>query len=280
MKRVIRTKSWLVRRLPNLITAMAIILICLPLLNLFMGSLKSPLDVIDIPYKFIFQPTMINYWRIFKEMNFQRNIINSMVITMGAVPLSLTLGCLAAYSLSRFTFRGSQQIVLVLLAIRMLPFVVIMVPLYLMMQWLGLLDSRRALILTHTGGSLPFVICLLIGFFKEIPRDIEEAAMIDGCSRIGALVRVILPLATPGLVATSILVWIIVWNDFLIAVILTVTNISQVATVAMASLITDRIVLWGQLSAAAIVFILPLFLFAFFAQKYLLRGLTLGAIKG
>jgi len=93
-------------------------------------------------------------------------------------------------------------------------------------------------------------------------------------------VRVILPLATPGLVATSILVWVIVWNDFLIAVILTVTNISQVATVAMASLITDRIVLWGQLNAAAIVFILPPILFAFFTQKYLLRGLTLGAIKG
>jgi len=156
----------------------------------------------------------------------------------------------------------------------MLPFIVVMVPLYLVMRKLGLLDTRLALILTQTGATLPYVIWLLLEFFREIPLDIEDAAWIDGCSKLGTLWKIVLPLATPGVAAAAILITITIWNDFLIGLILTVTPRSQIGTVAITQLITDRVILWGELSAAAVTFVSPMIVFSLFGQKYLLKGLA------
>ena len=195
---------------------------------------------------------------------------------------TIALGVPAAYGLERLRWPRdwSQKIGFWILSTRMLPPIVTIVPLFLMLRGAGLLNSRLGLIIVYTAFNLPFVVWMMQGFFREIPRELEEAAMMDGDSRMGALVRVVLPVAKPGLAATVVFCLIVAWNEFLFALILTQTAASTTLPVAIASRVTQYEIKWGAMSAAGVVAMIPVLIFAGLAQRYLVRGMSLGAVKG
>jgi len=165
-----------------------------------------------------------------------------------------------------------------ILSIRMFPPIAAIIPFFLLYKQLGLIDTRIGLIIAYTGFNLPFAVWIMRGFFDEVPRELDEAALIDGCSPIKVFVRVVLPLAAPGLVATAIFAMIFSWNEFMFALILSRSR-SQTMPVGVMGFITHRGVIWGEIMAAASVIMLPMIVFTFIAQKYLIRGLTFGAVK-
>jgi multiple sugar transport system permease protein len=162
----------------------------------------------------------------------------------------------------------------------MFPPIVTAVPLFLMMRDLRLLDTIASLVVVYTAFNLPFVVWMMVGFFRELPRELEEAAMMDGDSRLGALRRVVLPLAAPGLAATAVFCLIVSWNEFLLALVLTQTDAAMTLPVGIAGRVTQYEIKWGVMSAAGVVAMMPILIFALAVQKYLVRGLSLGAVKG
>ena len=162
----------------------------------------------------------------------------------------------------------------------MFPAIVTAVPLFLIMRDLRLVNTRLSLIIIYTTFNLPFVVWMMRGFFAEVPRDLEEAAMVDGDSRLGALWRVVLPLVTPGLAATAVFCLIVSWNEFLFALVLTQTDDAMTLPVGIAGRVTQYGIKWGVMSAAAVVAMVPILAFAMSVQRYLVRGLSLGAVKG
>ena len=162
----------------------------------------------------------------------------------------------------------------------MFPAIVTAVPLFLIMRALWLVNTRLSLIVVYTSLNLPFVVWMMRGFFAEVPRDLEEAAMVDGDSRMGAFWRVVLPLVAPGLAATAVFCLIVSWNEFLFALVLTQTDEAMTLPVGIAGRVTQYGIKWGAMSAAAVVAMVPILVFALSVQKYLVRGLSLGAVKG
>jgi multiple sugar transport system permease protein len=191
----------------------------------------------------------------------------------------IVLGSLAAYGFARFPFKGSEVIKFFILVTRMIPRIALVVPYFLMMLHLGLLDTRSGLVLAYTSFALPFTIWLMIGFFDQVPRDIEEAALVDGCSPIRAFSTVTLPLVAPGLVVTSIFAFLLSWNEFLFALILSGVR-SKTLPVVIAGFSTDVGPLYNDMSAAATLVMIPTVFLTFLLQRYVVRGLTLGAVKG
>jgi multiple sugar transport system permease protein len=264
----------------------------------YLNSFKPPEQIFDLPPRLIFTPTLHNYAVVFGLQvgseaegisqtqeatgvvsELPRYFLNSLIVSIGTMVLSLALGCLAAYSLARFRFSAKRYMLMGILLVRMVPAVVLVIPIYTLWRGFGLLDTHAGLILAYLSFNLPFVIWMMRGFFVDIPVEIEEAALIDGCSRLSALVRVILPLAAPGIAATSIFALLLGWNEFLFAVLLT-SDRAKTLTPAILNYVTDRAVLWGNLYAAASIVLLPVLIFSLAVQKHLARGLTGGAVKG
>jgi len=191
------------------------------------------------------------------------------------------IGTLAAYGLARFRMRfGVDRLTLyAVLLVRMLPGILLVVPLYIVLAKWGLLNTRLGLILIYAGLNTSFVVWMMQSFLEDIPRDIEEAAMVDGDSRLTALRRVVIPLAAPGLIATAIFAVIATYNDFIIALTLTSTPAAQTVPVGVSTLIGKIQIEWGPMAAAGVVGAMPIVLFALVVQRHFVRGLTLGAVK-
>jgi len=185
---------------------------------------------------------------------------------------------MAAYSLARFKFKGSDNIAFWMLSIRMMPPVVAVIPLYIIMRNLRLLDTPWCLVIAYLTINLPFVVWMMKGFFEEIPREIEESALVDGCSTFDVFRRIALPLAAPGLAATGIFTFIFSWNEFLIALILTGTK-SVTLPVGIIGYMKETGINWGYMTAGGILALIPVIIFAALAQKNLVKGLTMGALK-
>jgi len=246
-------------------------------------SIKRDIDQFAVPPLWIhFQPTVRHYVELFRGGNLARSLWNSTFVASLSTLLAMLLGVPAAYGLERLRWPQdwSRKIGFWILSTRMLPPIVTIVPLFLMLRRAGLLNSRPGLILVYTAFNLPFVVWMMQGFFREIPRELEEAAMMDGDSRLGTLMRVVLPVAKPGLAATVVFCLIVAWNEFLFALILTQTTTSTTLPVAIASRVTQYEIRWGAMSAAGIVAMIPVLVFAGLAQRYLVRGMSLGAVKG
>jgi len=217
------TKRQISSAISNLIILGAVIVICVPLYNLISSSFKSYKDVIAIPYKFLFTPTLANYRTILgEEIQFYKYLLNSVIVVAGTVPLVLTTGTLAAYALTRAKFFFRRQIAFGILVSRMIPFMIVMIPLYLLMLKFGLVNTRLGLIVAQAGTGLPLSIWILMPFFRAFPKEIEDAALIDGCSQLGVLIRIILPLSGPVLSIVAILVTMLSWNSYILPLILTV----------------------------------------------------------
>ena len=246
-------------------------------------SLKSEIDQFaDPPKWFWFTPTLEHYYDAFVTRSFAQYLLTSAIVAVASTFCALVIGTLAAYALTRFRlpYGLDRKLSLWILSTRMFPAIVTAVPLFLMMRDLRLLNTKASLIIVYTAFNLPFVVWMMRGFFAEVPRDLEEAALVDGDSRLGALVRVVLPLVSPGLAATAVFCLIVSWNEFLFALVFTQTDASMTLPVGIAGRVTQFEIKWGVMSAAAVVAMTPILVFALAMQRYLVRGLSLGAVKG
>lgn len=252
-----------------------------PLLWTLLTSLKLEEDIVTSTLQYLPRRiTFDNYVTLWQQSGFPTLVANSVVVTATTGLICLTVGTLAAYAFSRYRFRGRSKLLVFYLVIRMFPVVLMIIPLFVMMRNLGLLDSRFGLALCYTTFLLPLCIWMLKGFFDAIPPELEEAARIDGCTRIGALARVVLPLARSGLITTAVFVAIVAWNEFLFALMMTTSQGSRTWPVGLQLMVGEFQLPWGPLSAGGIISIVPIILFFALVQQSLIRGLTAGAVKG
>ena len=269
-QKLLLAASWLI--------AAACVANVFPIYWMVATSLKSEADIHAYPPLLLFPVTLENYRELFVTARFFTPMRNSLVVAIGSTVGSVVLGSMAAYALGRFKV-GGRVFPFWILAMRMFPPIVLALPVFFLASGAGLLNSQLALIAVYQMLNLPFVIWLMRGFFMEIPLSLEEAAWIDGCSRWQAMVRVVLPLARPGLAVTSIFVFIASWNEFLLAAVLTGPE-TRTAPVAAAQFSGEYGILWGPMMAAGTVIVLPMLAAAMLVQRYIVRGLALGAVKG
>ncbi|MBV9250993.1 MAG: carbohydrate ABC transporter permease [Acetobacteraceae bacterium] len=251
-----------------------------PLLWIVGLSFKTRLQVFAVPPLFLWRPTVENYLGVLERADFLQAFVNSLVVTSGAVILSLCVGVPAAYAFARFPFRGRSFLFFSLLVMRMLPPIAVLVPMYVLFSKMGLTTTRLSVILAYTTFSLPLVVWIMRGFVQDLPRELEESAWVDGASRYAAFAHVVLPLIRPGLVAAGILSLQLAWNDFLFSAVLT-NNATRTLPVLMAAFSGgDTGVDWGGMTASGVLVILPVIVFSFAAQRHLVAGLSSGAVKG
>lgn len=250
-----------------------------PLIWLIMMSLKTQVDMFAVPPLFIFHPTLEHYQATFADRNFRQAATNSLIVTAVSVVASLVLGGMAGYSLARFRSRRSEALALGLIIGRMIPPIVFVVPLFLLFNRLGLRNQHLGLILVYTAFNLPFVVWMLRSFFEEVPVDLEQAAMIDGATRLRAFWTVTMPLAAAGIAATAVFVAIAAWSEFLFALILTGPRTTTLP-VHLAAFVSDRAIDWGGVASTGVLVILPLVALGMLVQRNLVKGLTMGAMKG
>lgn len=250
-----------------------------PLYWILTASFKTELSLYAKPPQWVFSPILENYQRVLFNIPFFEYLWNSTLIAMGTTVGSLVLGVLAGYGFSRVKFRWSEALRFLVLLTRMVPRMTLVVPYYLMMLKIGMLDTYTGLVIAYISFALPFSIWLLIGFFDDVPIEVEEAAMVDGCTPLGTLIRVVIPIAAPGLAVAAIFAFLVSWNEFLFALILS-GPASKTLPVVIAGLTTDLGPLYGEMSAAAVMVMLPNVVMTLVMQRYVVRGLTLGAVKG
>lgn len=258
----------------------------LPLFIMFVSSLKDLLEAFALPAVgdwagigvfFDFSPTFQHYIDLFYDNNFSDYFINSIIASLGSAAISVVLGSMCAYSLSRTEFRGKKDLFFWIISTRMAPVVAVMVPLYAIFRGMGLVGTLPGLILAYTTFNLPFAIWILKGFFDNVPYAIEEAAMCDGCTRFQAF-REILPLVAPGIGAFLVLCVLFAWNDFLFASIIG-SGGAKTLPVATKELVQPQNIQWGKIMAAGVVTTLPMMFLGLLIRKYLVTGLTMGAVR-
>lgn len=267
-----------------------------PVFWTYLSSIKPSRDVFAIPPVWVFKPTLHNYGLVLNleapsveevQQSFQvtgqsklpEHILNTVVVCIGSTALSMLVGSSAAYALARARFRGRRAILIAILLTRLVPPIVMVIPLYLIWRNLRILDTHVGLILAFFTFTLPFVIWMMRGFFLSLPRELEDAALIDGCSRWGALGRVVLPLVAPGVAATALFTALFSWNEFLIAAVIGGEK-AKLLTPSIFGYFSDTSILWGRLYAASSVVMMPVVVLTMFIQKHITTGLTAGALKG
>ena len=242
---------------------------------MIMTGLKTGVQNISYPPEFIFTPTLENFKAVFQQHNFFRYLMNSLIIATLATGLSLVLGLPAAYSIAKY--RQGKIGIIILLA-RMTPFVSYLLPWYIIFRYLKLIDTYTALTLTHLIITLPMVAWLMVAFFESVPAELEDAAMIDGCSRLKSFLLIVLPLVRNGIATSAIMSFIFSWNQFLFSLILSGPQ-TKTVPVAVYNFISYGKIDWAGIGAAATLIVLPVSVFAFFVRKTIVQGLTMGALK-
>lgn len=252
-----------------------------PILWTLITSLKLEKDIITRTITLIPNPaTLHNYVAIWTQSNLPTLMINSAITTLYTAGICVGAGTLAAYAVSRLRFRGRHATLLFFLVLRMFPVVLMVIPLFIIMRNAELLDTRIGLALAYTGFLLPIFIWMMKGFFDAIPGELEEAARIDGCTRLGAMVRVVLPLVKGGLWACAVFIGIAAWNEYLFALMLTTSSGSRTWPVGLQLMVGEFQLPWGALAAGGILSILPVLILFAFVQRSMVRGLAAGAVKG
>ncbi|AZB41808.1 carbohydrate ABC transporter permease [Bacillus sp. FJAT-42376] len=261
------------------LTCFLALLFILPYVYLLLTSLKPSAEAVSSPPSFWPSEFSIeNYKNMFDYLPMGTYFFNSLLTAGASTLISVFLGALAAYGLSRFSSVTGRLFLLFTLVIRMVPMISIAIPMYMIVKNIGLIDTQLALILVYTAINVPFAIWLMIGFFDSIPKEYDEAARVDGCGWFGSFMRVILPVSLPGLATTAIFTFMLAWNDFLISLLMTSTN-AKTATVGISEFLTAYNLDLGPMTAAAVSFSLPVMIFSFFVQRYIVSGMTLGAVK-
>jgi multiple sugar transport system permease protein len=241
-----------------------------------LSSLKTQLQNMAVPPLFLFSPTLENYAKIFQEYPFALFLWNSSVVGFGSAGIGLLLGIPAAYSIARYKHRGFALAVLVA---RITPGISYLVPWFIIFTQLRMIGSYTALVLSHLTIGLPLIIWIMIGFFEDLPVELEEAALVDGCSRWAAFLRVAVPLSAPGVAASGILAFIMSWNTFMYSVVLA-NEKTRTLPVAVFGFLSYASFDWGALTAAATVITLPVILLSLIIQRHIVGGLSFGGVKG
>ena len=253
-----------------------LLLYLFPYIWMVLTGLRRPVDTLAM--RVWFSPTLDGFRTIFGEIGFGGYLANSIVVAGSVTVVALAVAAPAAYALTRLGRSGRVFLGAVLVA-RTVPAIAILVPIYLVASGAGLLDTRAVLVVIYTAFNLPFAIWLLRGFFRDVPREVREAAVIDGCGEWQVFRRMMLPLVTGGIVATGVFVFIAAWNEFLFALALTQSD-AATAPLAIVGFRSEYGVQWGAIGAASLTISTPVVLFAIAMQRYLVRGLTMGSVKG
>lgn len=293
----ITSSSWLSRIGFWVALGLVVFFFTFPLYWILISSFKTRADVTARTPTYLpfidFQPTMLNYQEILTGAavqsetgvqaqggrgEFRDRLINSIFASVISTTLAVGLGTLSAYAFSRFRIPGEADLMFFILSTRMLPPIVVLIPIFLLFSNLKLNDSFVGLIILYTTSNLPFVVWMMKGFFDEIPVEYEEAAMIDGYSRLEAIWKIVIPEAIPAMAATAVFSAIVAWNEFVFANLL---NRNYAATVPpyLNSIVGVGAVEWGRLAAASVIFVIPIIIFTYFVRNHLLRGVTFGAVR-
>jgi multiple sugar transport system permease protein len=262
------------------------IVVIAPPVWLFISSISTEAELLSIPIHWIPQnPTFERYQQIFSATGmdaaavFRQSMINSLIIATSVTIVCVVLGSLAAYSFARMGYAGQGPLINLMLFSYMLPPIMLVVPLYSILGNLGLTDTLQGLIIVYCALIMPFAVWIMRGFFQTIPRELEEAAMIDGATRLGALIRVVVPISLPGLVATGLLCFLMSWEEFLIALIFTSSPTAKTIPVAIAEFTGRHSIDFGMMATGGVIAAIPAVLLAIIFQRYLVSGLTSGAVK-
>jgi multiple sugar transport system permease protein len=259
----------------------ALVVVLFPFYWMINTSLKPTSEVFRSPPTF-YSPnwSFDAYVAMWNSRPIWRYFINSLIVSVGATLLSVVLSAFAAYGFTRFHMRFETPLIILLLFTQMLPGTLLIIPYFQLMANLGLINNYLALILAYTSFALPFSAWMLIGFFRSIPRELDEAGLIDGCSRIQTFWKVVLPLSLPGLVAVALFTFLLAWNAYVWALVLTTDPNMFVLPVGIANMRGEYQVQWNQMMAASVLAILPVVVLYLFLERYLVAGITAGAVKG
>ena len=274
-----------VRRLRVLFTHVALILVCIILVSPFVwmvsSSFKGLGDIMSIPPRIIPQePTLDNYDMVFEETSFVNALFNSLQVAFATVIFSMIIATFSAYALSRFRFKGNVTLSICIIAAQMIPSVSRIIPLFVVFQTYGLLNNLLGVITAYTTAALPFCTWMLKGYFDSIPIELEQAAMVDGCTEIQAMRRVLLPVAAPAIATVALFAFIVAWNELLMARALLKSERLYTLSVHLSNFATDELTNWGMLMAYSAMVTIPSLIFFTYLQRQIISGLTGGAVKG
>lgn len=276
-----RARSQIGHRLRVVGGVVVSIIFLFPIYWMVLTSFKQQVDIFTNPPKFLFTPTLETYIEYMQRADIIRRLINTIVVATGSGLLSIVVGSMAGYALARIRIRGATTFGLLILLSRGVPPIALAVPMFLVARRLGLTDEHITLILAYCTFLVPYVMWLMRSFFLTLPRELEESAMLDGCSRYGAFFKIIVPISLPGLLSTLIFSMILAWEELLFALVLTNRHASTIP-VAIAGIAGDTVngANWGALTAVGTITVVPVVIFALLVQKWLIRGLAEGATKG
>jgi multiple sugar transport system permease protein len=258
----------------------AVLLVLFPIYWMVITSLKLPREIYRVPSLWPQVVTFNNYRILIEDKEFLLNIRNSLIVAGSVTVISVIISSLCAYSLVRFRHRFQGLVGRLILFAYLTPTTLLFIPLSILMARLGLGNSLHGLILVYLTFSLPLSTWLLQGYFRGVPRELEEQGMIDGLSRMGALIRIVIPLSAPGIAAVAIFTFTGAWNELLLALVLITSESQRTAPLALNYLITSDVLPWGPLMAGAVLSSVPLMILYFVAQRYMVQGMTAGSVKG
>lgn len=250
-----------------------------PVVWAVLTSLKQPVDAFAVPPALFFKPTFEFHHQVWVEKAFWRYLINSAVVSISTVVLSVSIGAMAAYGLSRLRSRTSRGVLFGILSMRMFPHILLAIPFFVLAKWLGLVNTYPGLILALIAINQPFTIWLMRSFFVDVPGELYEAAEVDGCNAWQVFARIALPMVRPGLWVTALFSLLLAYNEFLLSLVLT-GPATKTLPVALAEYGAEDINYWTLSAAAAVGIMLPIVVFMMFLQRHLVRGLAMGAVKG
>jgi multiple sugar transport system permease protein len=249
-----------------------------PIFWALITSFKTKGEIFTVTPTIFFTPTLRSYIELFTELSFGRWMLNSFIVSSLSAIIATFTGTMAGYAFTRFKFKGKTSLANFVLSLRILPPVASAVPIFILFNYLGLLDTYIALILAYIAFNLPLAIWMMMGFFSESLKQLEEAALVDGCNRFQVFIHIVSPLVKSGAIATFIICFMFAWNELLYAVFLAGSN-TYTVTLALTRFVTIKRIDWAGLMAAGLTSVIPIYAVAFFVQRHLVRGLTFGAIK-
>ena len=266
------------RKALNFVAVFAVMIYLAPLYWITLTAFKPTALINQKVPVWWFEPTGEHFAQAFGRFKFGLGLTNSLIIIVTATTITMLLAVFAAYALARMKLRGADTLSLVILSLRFLPAMVIVIPYFLIFQRTGLMDTHLGMIIIYIGFGLPFAVWLLRGFFLDLPREIEEAARLDGLSWMATIWRIILPISLPGLAVTAIFTFVFNWNELLFAMYLTQSN-AVTAQIQIFKMVDLYNVLWGTISSAVLMQLVPMVIVVFLLQRHMIRGLALGAVK-
>jgi multiple sugar transport system permease protein len=271
----------MVKGIGNGVLALMLLWTAIPIYWMFATSLKNDKEIYGYEATLIPErPTIANYVTIIKDSPYLLFLRNSTVVAVCSTILSIIIASLGAYAIARLNFPGRATLARLLVCTYLVPGSLLFIPLFALMSMLHLLDSLSGLTIVYLGADVPFATWLLMGYFRSVPVELEEAALVDGCNRITALIRVVLPVAMPAIVVVTFFAFTRAWNEFLYAYVFTSTNQAKTITTGLVNFMSADVFYWGPLMASTILSALPPVIMFLLLQRWVVKGLTLGAVKG